>query len=107
MIDLKIVKIAQDAKLPIKNNITDAGYDLYAHTFKKIYLYGCNNKEDIYEPNNNIEYIELKPMERVLIGTGIKLQLETDKPVQLEIRSRSGNSLKHGLCVANQPGTVN
>jgi len=42
--------------------------------------------------------------ERVLIGTGIFVVIP--EGYQLEIRSRSGQALKKGLVVLNQPGTI-
>lgn len=49
-------------------------------------------------------YIKLRPFERILFGTGVYAQLSNN--IELQIRSRSGISLKRGLFVANQPGTI-
>jgi len=48
--------------------------------------------------------IILKPLERILVSTGIKIQL----PVGTEatIRPRSGLAFKNGVTVLNSPGTI-
>jgi dUTP pyrophosphatase len=48
--------------------------------------------------------IEIKPMERMLIPTGIKMAIPLGYEVQL--RPRSGLALKHGLTLLNTPGTI-
>lgn len=53
----------------------------------------------------NIEApIQLKPLERVLVPTG--LYLELPKGYEAQIRPRSGLAFKHGLTVLNSPGTI-
>ena len=53
---------------------------------------------------NNDEPIELKPLERRLIPTGLFLALPVGYEAQ--IRPRSGLALKKGITVFNSPGTV-
>ena len=48
--------------------------------------------------------IVLKPRERALIPTG--LIFEIPKGFELQVRSRSGLSLKKGIVVINSPGTI-
>lgn len=48
--------------------------------------------------------IELKPLERQLIGTGLFMELPAGYEAQ--IRPRSGLAYKHGLSVLNSPGTI-
>ena len=48
--------------------------------------------------------ITLQPMQRMLIKTG--LFLEMDPTIECQIRPRSGLALKKGLTVLNTPGTV-
>ncbi len=48
--------------------------------------------------------IELAPLERVLIKTGIFMALEPGTEAQ--VRPRSGLALKKGLTVLNSPGTI-
>ena len=53
---------------------------------------------------NNDEPIELKPLERRLIPTGLFIALPVGYEAQ--IRPRSGLALKKGITVFNSPGTV-
>jgi dUTP pyrophosphatase len=70
-------------KNPVYSKVGDSGFDLR-----------CN----INEP------VTLKPMERKLIPTGLFFELPLG--YDMEIRSRSGLSLKNGVIVLNSPGTV-
>lgn len=48
--------------------------------------------------------VELKPLERKLIPTGLKIELEHGYEAQ--IRPRSGMSIKHGITLINCVGTI-
>lgn len=48
--------------------------------------------------------ITIEPMQRVLIPTGIYIQL--DENYEAQIRPRSGLACKHGITVLNTPGTI-
>ena len=48
--------------------------------------------------------ITLQPLERVLIPTGLKIELEHGYEAQ--IRPRSGLSIKHGISLINCVGTI-
>lgn len=48
--------------------------------------------------------VELKPLERKLIPTGLYVALPEGYEAQL--RPRSGLALKHGLTLLNSPGTI-
>ena len=50
------------------------------------------------------EGITLKPLERKLIPTGLKIELEHGYEAQ--IRPRSGLSIKHGISLINCVGTI-
>ena len=50
------------------------------------------------------EPITLRPLERKLIPTGLRIALPVGYEAQ--IRPRSGLALKHGITVLNSPGTV-
>lgn len=50
------------------------------------------------------EEITLKPMQRVLVKTGLFIELP--QGFEAQIRSRSGLALKHGISVLNSPGTI-
>lgn len=78
---LLIEKKNDDAIIPFKAHEGDAGMDLFS-----------------------VDETSLKPMERKLIHTGIKIQLP--KNTEAQIRPRSGLALKHGITVLNTPGTI-
>ena len=48
--------------------------------------------------------VTVKPMERLLIPTGIFIELPDNYEAQ--VRPRSGLAIKHGLTCLNSPGTV-
>ena len=48
--------------------------------------------------------ITLKPLERVLVPTGIKIELEHG--FEAQVRPRSGMSIKHGITLINCVGTI-
>lgn len=48
--------------------------------------------------------ILLKPLQRVLVPTGLYMELPAGYEAQ--VRPRSGLALKHGLSVLNTPGTI-
>ena len=50
------------------------------------------------------ESLTLKPMERLLIPTGLSMELPIGYEAQ--IRPRSGLAYKHGITVLNSPGTI-
>jgi dUTP pyrophosphatase len=49
-------------------------------------------------------YIKLRDSERVLFGTGVHVDLPNN--IELQIRPKSGVSLKQGLMISNSPGTI-
>jgi len=69
--------------LPHYESKYSAGMDLKASTTKEIVL---------------------SPLQRIIVKTGLFISL----PVGYEgqVRSRSGLSIKHGVCVLNSPGTI-
>ena len=48
--------------------------------------------------------IVLTPQERILVKTGLYIQLE--KTFEAQVRPRSGLALKKGITVLNSPGTI-
>lgn len=50
------------------------------------------------------EPIELKPFQRMLIPTGLYIELV--EGLEAQIRPRSGLAFKHGVTVLNSPGTI-
>ncbi len=71
--------------LPIPSYQTDraAGMDLFAAIDKPI---------------------ELSPLERIIVPTGLKLSLPSN--MEAQIRPRSGLAFKQGITVLNSPGTI-
>lgn len=80
---LKIERLVNNKVLPEYKTQGAAGMDLCAAT------------EDP---------VELKPLERALIPTGLKIELEHGYEAQ--IRPRSGLSIKHGITLINCVGTI-
>lgn len=78
---LLVEKINENVIIPFQAHEGDAGMDLFS-----------------------IEEASIKPMERKLIHTGIKIQLP--KNTEAQIRPRSGLALKNGITVLNTPGTI-
>jgi len=50
------------------------------------------------------EALVLKPMQRLLVPTGIHIELPVG--FEAQIRPRSGLAFKHGIGIVNSPGTV-
>jgi dUTP pyrophosphatase len=79
------VRIINQSSNPLPEYITDgsAGMDLRANL-----------------PNP----VTIRPMERLLIPTGLFIELPPDYEAQ--VRPRSGLAIRHGLTCLNSPGTV-
>ena len=131
MIPFRITKLTKTAKLPTKENEGDL-WDLYANDFCIEHLKDRN--ETMFKSIGE-SHIDLAPMGRVLVKTGISLELpiqysilprgrdkattqwfyiEVDNTIDrlpeayavADIRPRSGLALKHGITVLNSPGTI-
>jgi len=59
---------------------------------------GMDLRANLQEP------ISLKPMERILVPTGLYIELL--QGFEAQIRPRSGLAFKHGVTVLNSPGTI-
>ena len=59
---------------------------------------GLDLRADIESP------VTLKPLERRLIPTGLRIALP--EGYEAQVRPRSGLALKHGITVLNTPGTI-
>ena len=75
------IELTEDAQIPTYANITDAGADVYS-----------------------IEDVTIHPGETVLVHTGIKVAIP--EGYEIQIRPRSGLSLKTNMRIANAPGTI-
>ena len=82
-IEIKIVN-KSDNPLPVYETPSSAGMDVRANL-----------------PEASVV---LKPGERMLVPTGLSIQLPRGHECQ--VRPRSGLALKHGITVLNTPGTV-
>jgi dUTP pyrophosphatase len=74
-------KIDSQATTPKYNYPTDSGFDLHS-----------------------IVEIVIPPFGRALIPTGLKFDI--DEGYELQVRTKSGLAINHGLIVLNSPGTV-
>lgn len=81
--NVNVVKLRDDAILPVYQTSGAAGADIHA----------C-----IDEP------IILQPLERKMIPTGLAMAIPEGFEVQ--IRARSGMSIKHGITMVNGIGTI-
>ncbi len=52
----------------------------------------------------NTNPIIVKPLERVLVPTGLRVELP--KGYEMQLRPRSGLALRHGITLLNTPGTI-
>ena len=82
-VTVKFQRHAMDVVLPDYVTSGAAGMDIAAHIDKAI---------------------TLAPFARAAIATGFSIQLP--KGYEAQIRPRSGLALKHGVTVANAPGTI-
>tara|TARA_R100000789_G_C3013451_1_gene151888 strand:+ start:507 stop:989 length:483 start_codon:yes stop_codon:yes gene_type:complete len=78
---VKIELTEDNFSYPVRATKLAVGYDLFA------------TKDEV-----------IRPLDRKLLGTGIKLIMPED--MQGEIRSRSGLANKYGVFVLNSPGTI-
>lgn len=67
-------------------------------TYETIHAAGMDLRADLESP------VQLKPMERKLIPTG--LHVELPEGFEAQIRPRSGLAYKHGISIVNSPGTI-
>ena len=81
MLKVKIQKIHPDAIIPEYAHDTDAGMDLFSVK----------------------EYV-LLPQHRVLVGTGLKMEIP--KGYEMQIRPKSGLAIRNGIGVLNSPATI-
>jgi dUTP pyrophosphatase len=81
-VEVKVI-LADGAVLPEYMTDGAAGMDVYA---------------------NVTEELELKPLERMMIPTGLKVEIPFGYEIQ--VRPRSGLAIKHGLTMINTPGTI-
>lgn len=81
MVKVKVQRIKEDVALPRYAHEGDAGMDIFA-----------------------AESVTIQPMERVLVSTGIKLEIPHG--YECQVRPKSGLALNHGITLTNTPGTI-
>lgn len=83
MISIKVKRLNDRATLPRQMTPGASGFDVFA----------CLEIA-----------IEISPLERVMIPTGLTFEIQPGYEIQ--VRPRSGLALKFGLSVLNSPGTI-
>ena len=79
----------------------DVGYEMLDEEIKSpSYAYETDSGFDLFSTIDTI----LEPLERVLIPTGLKIDIPENYEVQ--VRTKSGLAFNRGLMVLNSPGTV-
>ncbi len=81
MLNVKIKKMFEDAKLPFRATEGSSGYDLYSY-----------------------ETVTLDVNSIALVSTGISMEIPLGYEAQ--VRPRSGLAIKKGITVLNTPGTI-
>ena len=99
------IKVDEGVIVPLYEDSFSSGFDIMAKSFKKLF------KGDREVPlNKKLQqsmgegYITLRGFERILLGTGI--HMEMPEGYELQIRDKPGNALKRGLMVAGSPMTI-
>jgi dUTP pyrophosphatase len=91
------IKTKEAVVLPKYESIGASGMDVRAYKYS---LPDQLDKENEFLEEGLI----LKPHERVLIKTGI--QIEIPQNTEIQVRPRSGLALKHGITLTNAIGTI-
>jgi dUTP pyrophosphatase len=67
-------------------------------SYQTLYSAGVDLQANLTAP------LTIEPLQRVLVGTGLHIELPIGYEAQ--VRPRSGLALKHGITVLNSPGTI-
>ncbi len=81
LVEVKLKKIDESVKSPVREHASDAGIDIFA-----------------------FEQAEIKPLERKLVRTGLFIELPHG--VEAQLRPKSGLALNHGITLLNTPATI-
>jgi dUTP pyrophosphatase len=87
------VKFIKMIAVPVQN---ESHYDLPSYATKA--SAGVDLKANLKQP------VTLAPLERQIIGTGLKIALP--EGYEAQVRPRSGLAAKQGITVLNAPGTI-
>lgn len=77
----KVKRCHPDATIPIYKHTGDSGMDV-----------------------TSVEELIIEPMQRAMVDTGLKFVIPMGTEIQ--VRPRSGLSIKHGITVINSPATI-
>jgi dUTP pyrophosphatase len=78
---LRVLRLAEGARLPALAHEGDAGYDLHA-----------------------LQAAELAPGERAMVSTGVAVEIPAGHAGL--VLPRSGNAARHGIAIVNAPGLI-
>ncbi|MBC9786513.1 dUTP diphosphatase [Heliobacterium chlorum] len=95
---IEIIRLHRDAIFPQRQTEFSSGFDLHA--------LGMLPPDEIHNIEKTLGYGEfvVYPGERILVRTGIAVQLP--EGIEAQVRPRSGLALKEGITVLNSPGTI-
>lgn len=100
--------VEKGAEIPKYATELSSGMDVTAFKILKVFRgdreIDPENLAKVQEGFNERGYIKLRSLERILFGTGLKANIDSN--LEIQVRSRSGVALKRGLSVLNSPGTV-
>ena len=100
--EVKVINKSKN-KLPEYGTSGSAGCDLMAD-FSNVDTIIANNAFITRTEDGSIQHITIRPGGRALIPTNLFTSIPEGYEVQ--VRSRSGLALKHGIFVLNSPGTI-
>jgi dUTP pyrophosphatase len=94
--------LEQVEKQMIENNATlPLNYQvIHPDAVHPKYNYGSDSGFDLH----SVEDLEVQPFGRILVPTGLCFDIKDGYEIQ--VRSKSGLAIKHGLMVLNSPGTI-
>ncbi|MTV50941.1 dUTP diphosphatase [Heliobacillus mobilis] len=90
-------KLHANAIIPERQTQLASGFDLHV-----LDIVNPENASDPYY--DSFEQLRIFPGERVLVRTGIAIQM--GEGMEAQVRPRSGLALKHGITLLNSPGTI-
>lgn len=92
-----------DPNIPLPKYESEYASGMDLRAWKYSFPHDLSKEYDFVEEGFN-KGLWLQPFQRVLIRTGIHIELP--KGMEAHIRPRSGLALKHGITVLNTPGTI-
>lgn len=115
MYKLKVKLLTAGARVPVKNNKTDAGLDLSADLSDKQFdtIQGSASVLKLVYSDaegQEVKQLLVSPMAKVIVPCGIAIKVDgpiaSDELFESQVRPRSGLAAKFGITVINAPGTV-